>query len=138
MMAGKRMRGGGVGRGNGAGSAKTQFKAGMPSGNRLGRPPKAKAAASASLKEAALKSLAQLIHTTENGITRKRPQSEAMIMLLLAQYPSAKPRDKIAILRYIGELAPQAELMRNGDLPKNAIKDLVERLAQEAKDVGWE
>jgi hypothetical protein len=138
MMAGKQMRGGGVGRGNGAGSAKTQFKAGMPSGNRLGRPRKAKAAASASLKEAALKSLAQLIHTTENGITRKRPQSEAMIMLLLTKYPTAKPREMIAILRYVSELAPETELVRNGDLPKNAIKNLVERLAQEAKETGWE
>ncbi len=108
---------GGVGRGNGPGSARTQFKPGMPSGNPSGRPRKAKAAPSASLKEAALKSLAEVIQTTENGIARKRPQSEAMIMLLLAQYPSAKPREKIAILRYIGELAPEAELVRNKNSP---------------------
>ncbi len=59
-----------------------------------------------------------------------------MIMLLLAHFPSAKPREKIAILRYVGELAPEAELMRNRDLPKDAIKDLVEKLAQEAKNLG--
>lgn len=127
---------GGVGRGNGPGSAKTQFKAGMPSGNPSGRPRKPKTAPSASLKEAALKSLAEVIQTTENGIPRKRPQSEAMIMLLIAQYPSAKPGEKIAILRYIGELAPEAELMRRRELPRDAVKALVERLAQEANDLG--
>lgn len=135
-MPRKQWPGGGVGRGNGLGSATTQFKSGMPSANPHGRPRKAKTVPSASLKEAALKHLAEEIRTTENGVARKRPQSEAMIMLLLAHFPSAKPREKIAILRYVGELAPEAELMRNRDLPKDAIKDLVEKLAQEAKNLG--
>ena len=44
----------------------------------------------------------------------------------------------LAILRFLGALAPEAELMRNRDLPKDAIKDLVERLAQEQKNQGME
>ncbi len=136
-MPRKQWPGDGVGRGNGPGSARTQFKSGMPSANPSGRPRRPKMVPSASLKEAVLRSLAEEIRTTENGVARKRPQSEAMIMLLLAHYPSARPREKIAILRYVGELAPQAELIRNGELPRETVKDVVERLAQEAKDLGY-
>lgn len=137
-MPRKHRPGDGVGRGNGPGSARTQYKPGMPSGNPFGRPSKPKTVPSASLKEAVLKHLAEEIRTTEDGVARKRPQSEAMIMLLLAHYPSAKAREKIAILRYFGELAPEAELMDNRDIPKDAVNDVVERLAQEATDLGWE
>lgn len=130
-MARKPLPGDGIGRGNGAGSARTQFSSGMPSANPAGRPRKAKVPPNASLKEAALKALAASISTTENGVARKRSQSEAMILLLIAQYPAAKPREQIAMLKYLGELAPEAEQMRNRDLPKDAVANLVAMLAKE-------
>ena len=130
-MARKPWPGDGVGRGNGAGSARTQFSSGMPSANPAGRPRKAKVLPNASFKEAVLTALAASIATTENGVGRKRSQSEAMIMLLIVQYPAAKPRDKIAMLKYLGELAPEAELMRNRDLPKETVANLVATLAKE-------
>ena len=131
-MAREQWPGDGVGRGNGAGSARTQFRSGAPSANPAGRPRKAKVPPNASLKEAVLTALAATISTTENGVARKRSQSEAMIMLLIAQFPSAKPREQIAMLKYLGDLAPEVELMRNRDLPMEAINDFITRLAQEA------
>lgn len=130
-MSGNQWSGDGVGRGNGAGSAKTQFREGMPSANPAGRPRKAKVQPNASLKEAALAALSETIPTTENGVARKRLQGEAMIRLLIANFPQAKPHEKIAILRFLTDLAPEAELMRNRDLPADAIVKLVEVLAKE-------
>ena len=126
--------GDGVGKGNGAGSAKTQFREGMPSANPAGRPRKAKVLPNASLKEAALAALSATISTTENGVPRKRLQGEAMIKLMIANFPQAKPREQIAILKYLGDLAPEAELMRNRDLPADAVLKLVEALAKEGLD----
>ena len=123
--------GDGVGRGNGPGSARTQFKSGMPTANPNGRPKRAKQAPNRSLKEAALRSLAGQVLTKENGVARKRTQPEAMMMLLLAEYPSAKLREKVMILKYLGSLAPEIELERNRDLPPTAIEDLVAALARE-------
>ena len=56
-----------------------------------------------------------------------------MIMLLIADFSAAEPREKIAMLKYLGELAPEVELTRNRDISTNAIDDLVKVLAQEAK-----
>ena len=131
-MARNQWPGDGVGRGNGSGSAQTQFKPGMPSANPNGRPRKPKRAPNRSLKEAVLKGLGEQISTIENGVARKRSQTEAMIMMLLARFPSAKPREQIAILKYLGSLAPEAELESNKDLPANAIHDFVAGLAREA------
>ena len=61
-MARGPLPGDGIGRGNGAGSARTQFSSGMPSANPAGRPRKAKVPPNASLKEAALKALAASIY----------------------------------------------------------------------------
>ena len=126
----------GVGRGNGVGSARTQFRSGMPSANPAGRPRKPKVAPNASFKEAALSQLAAVITTTEDGVARKRSRGEAMIMLLMADFQAAGPREKIAMLRYLGKLAPEVELMRNRDLPKDAINEFVSELAQEATRLG--
>ena len=133
-MARQAWPGDGVGRGNGAGSAQTQFREGMPSANPAGRPRKPKLPPNASLKEAALAALSATIATTENGVARKRPQGEAMIKLMIANFPQAKPREQIAILKYLGGLAPEAELMRNRDIPMDAVVKLVEALAKEGLD----
>jgi hypothetical protein len=109
----------------------------MPSGNPHGRPRKPKRAPNRSLKEAVLNGLAEQISTTENGVARKRTQTEAMIMLLFAQFPSAKPREKIAILKYLGSLAPEAELVnRPREISADAIHDLVAMLAREGLENG--
>lgn len=131
-MARSPWTGDGVGRGNGLGSARTQFRSGMPSANPHGRPRKPKLAPNRSLKEAVLKGLGEQVSTTENGVARKRTQTEAMIMLLLAQYPSAKPREQLAILKYFGSVAPEVELVSAPrELAANAVEDLVAALALE-------
>ena len=132
MMPGRDPSNRGVGRGNGPGSRASQFQDGMPSGNPQGRPRKPKAAPNISVKDAVTKSLADLITTRENGVASKRSQADAMIVLLFAQYPSATTREKLAILKYIGDVAPGALLERSGELPKTAITDLVALLAREA------
>jgi len=126
----------GVGRGNGPGSRATQFQDGMPSANPHGRPKRHKARPNASVKDAVTKSLAELITTRENGVTRKRSQTDAMIMLLFAHYPSASIREKLAILKFIGDVAPGALLEGDRSLPGTAVADLVARLAQEAERHG--
>ena len=131
-MAGRDPRNRGVGRGNGPGSSASQFKAGMPSGNPHGRPRKPKVAPNVSLRDAVIKGLAEQVITRENGVASKRSQTDAMVMLLFAHFPSATIREKIAILKYIGEIAPGALLEGTRDLPTSAIEDLVARLAEEA------
>lgn len=131
-MARSQWPGDGVGRGNGAGSAQTQFKTGMPSANPHGRPRKPKLEPNRSFKEAMLRSLAENVSTTENGVARKRTQTEAMIMLLIAQYRCAKPREMLAILKYVGSIAPEVELASAPrELTPNAVEDLVAALARE-------
>lgn len=123
--------GDGVGKGNGPGSARTHFKSGMPSANPKGRPRKPKPTPNPSLAEAMLRALSEVIPTTEHGVNRKRPLSEAMVLALLAEFSDAKPADKIAILKYAATLAPQALYMqprqRDGD---DARKVLLERLGE--------
>lgn len=132
-MAGRDPLNRGLGKGNGPGSRASQFRAGMPSGNRNGRPRKRKAAPNVSLKDAVTKSLAEMITTRENGIASKRSQTDAMIMLLIAGFPKASIREKIAILKYIGEVAPGTLLEGSRELRKGAIEDLVAILAKEAE-----
>ncbi len=123
----------GVGKGNGAGSRQTQFKSGMPSGNPHGRPRKPKLEPDASLKDAALRVLLEQVVTTENGVKRKQSRVTAMIKLLLADFPLADTREKLAILKYVGTLVPEAVLTRNRDnqISPTAIPDLVKMLAAE-------
>jgi len=123
----------GVGRGNGAGSQRTQFKAGMPSGNPHGRPRKPKLGPDASLKDAALRVLLEQVVTTENGVKRKQSRVMAMIKLLLADFPVGNTREKLAILKYVGTLVPEAVLARSRDneISPTAIEDLVKTLAEE-------
>ena len=125
--------GDGVGRGNGAGSRRTQFKSGMPSGNPHGRPRKPKLGPDASLKDAALRVLLKPVVTTENGVRRKQSRVTAMIKLLLAGFPVANTREKLAILKYVGTLVPESELTRNRDnqISPTAIQDFVKTLAAE-------
>ncbi len=125
--------GDGVGRGNGAGSRRTQFKSGMPSANPNGRPCKPKLGPDASLKDAALRVLLEQVVTTENGVRRKQSRVTAMIKLLLADFPVGNTREKLAILKYFGMLVPEAELTRNQDnqISPTAIDDLVKTLAAE-------
>jgi len=126
----------GVGRGNGAGSRSSQFQSGMPSGNPHGRPRKPKVKPNVSVKDAVTKSLAEMITTRENGVASKRSQADAMIMLLFAHYPGATTREKLAILKFIGDVAPGALVEGDRSLPKTAVADLVARLAQEAERHG--
>lgn len=131
--------GDGVGRGNGIGSARTQFKSGMPSANPYGRPKRAKQAPNRSLKEAVLKGMGEHISTIEDGVARKRSRTEAMIMLLFAQYRSAKPREQIANLKYLGSIAPEVELdSAPRKITASAVHDLVAALAREGLIDGQE
>lgn len=132
-MPGRNPSNRGLGRGNGPGSRKSQFQAGMPSGNPRGRPRKPKAQPNGSVKDAVAKSLAEMITTRENGVASRRSQAEAMVMLLFTHFPTATIREKIALLKYIGEVAPGALLEANRDLPKTAVADLVAILAEEAR-----
>lgn len=134
-MARKPWPGDGVGRGNGAGSARTQYKSGMPSGNAKGRPRKPKPKPNPSLKDAAISALAEIIPFTENGIPRRRPRSEVMIMKLLAGFGDAKPVEMIAIMKYLAALAPEAELMhrrgRDAGAARAFLQDLGARLERQ-------
>lgn len=123
----------GVGKGNGAGSRQTQFKSGMPSGNPHGRPRRPKLEPDASLKDATLRVLLEQVVTTENGVKRKQSRVTAMIKLLLADFPLGNTREKLAILKYVGTLVPEAALTRNRDnqISPTVIEDLVKRLAAE-------
>lgn len=133
-MSGKRNKpGNGVGRGNGRGSKATQFKDGMPSANPFGRPCRPKRHPNASLQDAVAEGLTAIISTRENGVVRKRPRAEAMILALLSRFPSATARDQIMILRYLGEIAPTALQERERDLAPDAVEEFVAKLAKEAE-----
>jgi hypothetical protein len=82
------------------------------------------------------KGLAKTISTREDGVASTRTQSEAMVMVLLARFPTATVRDQVAILRYLGDVAPAALQEASRDLPRNAIADLVAALAREAGEGG--
>ena len=85
----------------------------MPSGNPHGRPRKPKLGPDASLKDAALRVLLEQVVTTENGVKRKQSRVMAMIKLLLADFPVGNTREKLAILKYVGTLVPEAVLARS-------------------------
>jgi hypothetical protein len=140
-MAGKRTQGtDGVGRGNGEGSKRTQFQDGMPSRNPNGRPRKPKREPNASIKDAVSRELRQLITVRENGVEEQRSQTDAMVMLMFAQFSKATIREKIAILRYAADIAPETLNDRKHEAPADALIALVERLAQEineADEASW-
>ena len=124
--------GDGIGRGNGTGSRRTQFKPGMPSGNPNGRPRKPKLAPDASLKDAALRVLLEPVVTTEGGVRRKLPRADAMLKLLVASFPDCDAREKLAILKYLGVLVPEAQLAgAPRRITANAVQDFVAALARE-------
>lgn len=131
MSAGNPQPGKGVGRGHGSGSKSSQFKTGMPSANPSGRPRRAKRLPTSSLKDAVAAELASMISTRENGVTSKRTQAEAMILLLFARFPSATVREQITILRYVGGIAPTALQESNHDFSPDAVRQFVEGLARE-------
>lgn len=123
----------GVGRGNGPGSRRTWFKAGMPSANAAGRPRKPKREPDASLRDAALKALLEDIFVNVNGVRRKEPRVTAMIKSLLADFGKAELREKLAILKYLGTLVPETNASSAHDrrLNREGLSKLVERLAEE-------
>lgn len=123
----------GVGRGYGPGSARTQFKSGMPSGNPNGRPRKPKPESNASLAEAAHGELNALIEITENGVKKIVPQPEAMMRTLTARFPKAGVKDQIAIIRFFLELVPTALQERDPMPSPDAIREFIEKLAEESR-----
>jgi hypothetical protein len=129
MMA--RETGSGVGRGYGPGSVKGQFKTGMPSKNPNGRPRKPKREPDASFKEAAHRELSTLVDVFENGVRKSVPLPEAMLRALTAGSHKHTPRNQAAIIRLLIELAPTS-LQERSPLPSpKAIKDFVQKLADE-------
>jgi hypothetical protein len=108
----------------------------MPSANPNGRPRKAKIPPNSSIKDAVTKGLAKEISTREDGVASRRTQSEAMIMVLIARFPTASVREQVSILRYFGEVAPTALQEASRDLPPNAVEELVKVLAREAQERG--
>lgn len=129
----RKSRSTGVGRGNGAGSARTQFKDGMPSGNPLGRPRKPKQAPPRSLNEAIDAALRRVITATENNREKKMTQLQAMIELLVADYPKASYPSKLKLLQHLASLGENG-YEQKPELPSNeVIHEFVARLAEEAE-----
>ncbi|MFW2830809.1 DUF5681 domain-containing protein [Sphingomonas sp. ID0503] len=88
-----RKRNTGVGRGNGEGSRRTQFKDGMPSGNPEGRRrSKARALANTDLARAFKKALTGDVFVSENGRKRKAPLTEAIALSLMDSFNKANIR----------------------------------------------
>lgn len=94
-------RGSGVGRGNGAGSQRTWFRAGMSSANPQGRPRKPRQSPTASLAEALERELGKSILTFENGKPKKRTQAEAMVAMYISRFPKATMGEMLQAIRYM-------------------------------------
>lgn len=95
----------GVGRGNGAGSRTTQFRAEMPSRNPKGRPRKPKAKPSATIAEAMQKALSELVPVQlGNGRSARMPLRDAMIKKMLREFGGASIKDKMALIKMISAL----------------------------------
>lgn len=91
----------GVGKGHGPGSVAGQFKKGHPSGNPCGRPRKVKLPPANDLGEAIVRELAKVITISDNGISRKVTQAEALAAATLSQFPKMKVSEQLQLLRYL-------------------------------------
>lgn len=130
---GRCSRGAGVGRGNGPGSAKGQFKSGRPSANPHGRPRKPKPEPNGSLRDAAQRELGALVDIFENGVRKTVPQPEAMMRTLTARFSKAPVKDQIQIIRFFLSVVPSALEQRSPLPPQDSIAAFIEKLADEAR-----
>jgi hypothetical protein len=123
----------GVGRGNGLGSRKTQFKGGMPSGNPNGRPRKPKPAPSTSFADAARKLLSEEMDV-QTGIrrTKRMPRFDAAIRVLMSEFGDASFKDKLAFIKMFSSVGMVAETVPF-EPSEDTIMAIVEELAEEAR-----
>lgn len=124
----RKSRATGVGRGHGPGSAATQFKDGMPSRNPLGRPKKVKLPPARSLEEAIDRVLRRTVQMDDGSTKKTVSHLEAMIEVLLNSFPRATPSEKIRILQYCQELAPDVKLDRPPEICRESIQEFVRQL----------
>jgi hypothetical protein len=129
----RRSRATGVGRGNGEGSRVSQFKEGEPSRHPQGRPRKEATPVDIDLRSVIRRQLATPVAVRQNGISTMVPQGEALVSLMLANCRNAKPREQLAIMKFLIEQAKlssdEAE-MRNMDIPPQSIADFINGLTK--------
>lgn len=124
----RKSRSTGVGTGNGPGSKATQYKDGQPSANPTGRPPKPKLPPTNDIAQAFVRELAKLITISDNGVSKKVTQAEAMAATAVARFPNAKLGEMLQLLRYLSNLKVEAPVE---PIDHAAAERLVERLAEE-------
>ena len=127
----------GVGRGNGTGSLRTQFKSGMPSGNPAGRPRRPKVVSDPTDFGAALaRVMASSVDVNVDGRRRKMPRVDVVARNYLETMMRGSPQAQTAALKFIFGAGGAAAELRNGDIPASAIADFVEGIAAELKAAG--
>ena len=126
----RKSRSTGVGRGNGFGSARTQYRSGMPSGNPNGRPRKEKLPPSRSFQQAMLRELARPGQGTVEGVEVEMPQFEAMTLSFINDYYRASPATKLRMLTACSQMA--GDVVEADPQPTDeTIRSVVEQLAAE-------
>ena len=118
----RKSRATGVGRGNGVGSGRTQFRDGMPSGNPSGRPKKIKVTPPASIQEALSRAMQRPIVMREGSREKTLPQFEAMIEVMLNDFPRASLNQKIRLLTLCMSIAPDLEQGREPETQGDALQ----------------
>lgn len=127
----RRSRATGVGRGNGAGSARTQFKEGMPSGNPRGRPRKAQEEPPQSMLEALGQALRQPTEMRDaNGNRKAVTMFTAMTEVLLNDFPKASPAIRLRIFNMLLAHSCSIPLAPPPQPEPATVEALVERLAK--------
>ena len=126
----------GVGRGNGDGSKSTQFKPDMPSANPEGRRrarPKRKS--HTDIAAAFHNALSAEIVVRRNGRVSKVPWVEAMALAILEDFPKAKLREKLEIIRFLlsGDMPISSPTSRAPD--PAALDQFLEGLARETEAI---
>ena len=129
----RKSRSTGVGRGNGPGSEKGQFKDGMPSRNPLGRPKKEKPTPPASLQDALARKLGATVRVMMDGKTIEMLQYEAMVEALMIDFGlrSTSPAMRLRILKecisIVPTIASQATLRPDPEALEEVVKMLAEQ-----------
>lgn len=130
----RRSRATGVGRGNGAGSARTQFRNGMPSANPNGRPRKEKELPARSIADAIEKILWRDMDVTDRSGTRKIPQFQAMLEYAVADFPRCSPAARLRLLQFCIDAAPEVLHAPPPAPDADRLRTFLETLAKEADE----
>ncbi len=132
----RKAKGSGVGRGNGDGSVKTRFKAGMPSANPHGRPRKPKDPPTKSLMDALERKLNQRVKGQIDGREVEMPTHQAMTEMVVEDFfrPSTSASTRLKILNAILSMAPNLAGPASTDPSEQTIAEVLAMLAQEADE----